>query len=82
MIVETYIPSNPLEFLDKPIAENILSNKSPASPTKGLPCLSSSGFGASPMIITSDAGSPSPKTKFRAPLRRSQNSNVASADFN
>ena len=55
-----------------PMAASIRSNNCPARPTKGLPCMSSSRPGASPMIITRAAGLPSKKTRFRAPILRSQ----------
>ena len=46
----------------------------PARPTKGTPCRSSSRPGASPMIITRASGSPSAKTRLRAPFFSSQRS--------
>ena len=47
---------------DSPIAPMILVRSSPARPTNGLPCLSSSAPGASPTNISSAFGFPTPKT--------------------
>ena len=49
-----------------PIDDNILSNNCPLTPTKGLPCRSSSAPGASPTNITLAFSFPSEKTRLVA----------------
>ena len=52
------------ESRDIPIASIILSNNSPAGPTKGIPACSSSAPGASPQKKISAFKVPTPKTIF------------------
>lgn len=57
----TILLINICSFLVNPQAIRILSSNCPDNPTKGLPCISSSLPGASPISIIPACGLPSPK---------------------